>query len=102
MTLAWGGPAPDAIPTVPAKTADTVTYGIIHAAWDLYRRSQQLPGSGDLIEAQAALFKVTEPYASGRKPAHEADLTAIQDARQLLTEAIARRGEAFIAARNTA
>lgn len=98
MTLAWGATAtPDTELTVPARTADTVAYGIISAAWDLYRSSQRLPASGDLIEARAAVFTAAEPYASGRRPVHEADLAKIQDARQRLTEAVARRGEAFMA-----
>jgi hypothetical protein len=84
--------------TVPAKAPSAIAYAVVQRAWDLYRRSQQLRSSGDLIEAQARLFRAAEPYASGRKPADEAGLPAIQEAYQRLTEVIARRGEAFMAA----
>ena len=84
--------------TIPAKAPSAAAYGIVRRAWDLYRRSQRLSSSGELIEAQSRLFGAAEPYASGRKPADEADLTAIQEACRHLTEVIARRGEAFMAA----
>lgn len=56
-------------------------YAIVSAAWDAYRRSQEIPWpGGEALRAQSRLFHLTEPYASGRQASDGADLGAIQAA----------------------
>ena len=60
-------------------------------AWQVYRRSQQIPfpaDAGDLMKAQSRLFHYAEPYASGREPMGEADVDAIEDAADALVAAV--------------
>jgi hypothetical protein len=68
-------------------TAEKVTFGVIEA-WALYRRSQLLPASPDLLSAQAALLRLLEPhtrtYGGGLWPWDGPDLEAIEDAADLL------------------
>ena len=64
---------------------------VVLDAWQVYRRSQQIPfpaAAGDLMKAQSRLFHYTEPYASGRKPMGEADTDAIEDAIDALVAAV--------------
>lgn len=66
---------------------------IIHYAWEVYRRTQQVPwpaaGGKDLLMAQSRLWHLAEPYASGRESAG-ADLDAIRAATGDLIEAVHR------------
>ena len=59
-------------------------YAIVSAAWDAYRRSQEVPwpaiGGGEVLKAQSRLFRLAEPYASGREAMGRADLGAIETA----------------------
>lgn len=76
-----------------ALTLTEVTpYAVVADAWQVYRRSQQIPmalsGAGDLMMAQSRLFILAEPSASGRVPAGEADLDAIEDAVDALVASV--------------
>jgi hypothetical protein len=67
-------------------TAEKVTFGVIEA-WALYRRSQLLPASPDLLSAQAALLRLLEPHTRTLDPDYWAgtpDLEAIDDAADLM------------------
>jgi hypothetical protein len=69
----------------------TVHAGPVLDAWALYRRSQQVPvpaNPGDLIEARDVLFRLAEPFASGREPMGEADVDAIEDAADRLAATV--------------
>jgi hypothetical protein len=67
-----------------AALAEVTPYAAVSDAWQLYRRSQDLPLPGRLLgvlmKAQDRLFRLAEPAASGRVPADKADLDAIEDA----------------------
>ena len=69
-------------------------YAIVSAAWDAFRRSQEIPwpmtGGGEVLKAQSRLWHVTEPYASGREPMGRADLGAIGSARDDLAAKVRR------------
>jgi hypothetical protein len=75
-----------------APPADTrADSEIVLDAWQVYRRSQQIPfpaAAGDLMKAQSRLFHYAEPYASGREPMDEADADAIADAIDALVAAV--------------
>ncbi len=69
-------------------------YAVVHAAWDTYRRSQEIPwpatGGGEVLKAQSRLWHLAEPYASGREPLDGADLAAIETARADLAGKVLR------------
>ena len=68
---------------------------VVFAAWDAFRRSQQVPWpGGEALRAQSRLFHLTEPYASGREPVDGADLGAIQAAAADLSAVIGGEGRA--------
>lgn len=72
---------------IPETRAEIVFYG-----WEVHRRTQDVPfpsvGGGTVLKAQSRLFRLTEPYASGREPLCGADLTAIENATASLIEAV--------------
>jgi hypothetical protein len=79
--------------TAATTTLTEVTpYSVVSDAWQIYRRAQQIPfpadGAGDLMTAQSRLFALAEPSASGRVPAGEADLEAIEDAADALVASV--------------
>jgi len=59
------------------------TYPEVSAAWDLYRRTQEVPwpavGGGEVLKAQSRLHHLTVAYASGQGYG-EPDLGAIRAA----------------------
>lgn len=69
-------------------------YAIVHAAWDAFRRSQEIPwpmtGGVEVLKAQSRLFHLAEPYASGREDMAGADLAAIETARGDLAAKVRR------------
>jgi hypothetical protein len=70
---------------VSTATEEKVTFGVIEA-WALYRRSQLIPASPDLINAQSALVRLLEPHTRTDDPGpwDGPDLEAIEDAADLL------------------
>lgn len=76
-------------------SAATFAEAAVFAAWDTYRRSQDIPAPacghwGELTRAQRELHDLTEPYASGREAMSGADLDAIERAREDLAEVVRR------------
>jgi hypothetical protein len=74
------------------KVAGILAAKFVADAWQVYRRAQEVAfgvdGAGDLMAAQSRLFGLAEPSASGRVPALEADLEAIEDAVDALVAAV--------------
>ena len=79
-------------------TATQTPAGTIHYGWEVYRRSQQVPfpawGALELLKAQSRLFRLAEPFASGRARDHDPDavpdLDGISKAAGDLIGAVAR------------
>ena len=67
------------------EAAADVIAGVI-AAWDLYRRSQLVPATPDILNAQAALLRLLEPHTRTLDPNWWSvpDLEAIEDAADIL------------------
>jgi hypothetical protein len=85
--------------SAPAVTEAT-PYAIVSDAWQVYRRSQEIPfpaDPGDLMKAQSRLFTLAEPFASGRVPLAMADLLAGEDVVAALVEAIEDAADALVA-----
>jgi hypothetical protein len=79
---------------------EATPYVIVSDAWQVYRRSQEIPfpaDPGDLMKAQSRLFILAEPLASGRISLAEAVLIAGEDALAAQVEAIEDAADALVA-----
>ena len=64
---------------------NATAYPVVSAAWDLYRRTQEIPwpavGGGEVLKAQSRLHHLTAAHASGQAYGEpDLDLNAIRAA----------------------
>jgi hypothetical protein len=86
-------------PPAGAEVIEEARARAVAIAWDVYRQSQGLPFTGDLLKAQSALFALLEPHTRTLgKPQDAPDVAAIFLATEDLFAAIGENEMAAAAA----